>query len=470
MNNRILPVLLCGGKGMRLWPVSNEQMPKPFLKFIEDHSFFQQTVKRVTNSLFLPPLIVCQKLHLGYVEEQMEEIGVYEYTVLLETQPRNTFLAIALAAKKSSLGDKNSTLLILPTDHYVKNPDALMVAIQEAQVAVDKGKIVVFGIKPTFPSVRYGYIKINPSLPLYRENLFQVESFIEKPSTSQAEAYFASNHYAWNMGIYYSKTHVLLEEIERFYPNALPLIGQALKESVKEENKRVFAIEDKPLKELPNISIDYALSEKTSQLAVYFPLECGWTDIGTWQNLSVLPDFQGVNSSVGKDILMEDCKGCLVVNKSSNLPVRVKGINNSIIAISDTGILVQAKESTEAIGISKHYRPWGHFIVLHETKDYKIKELHVNPYSKISLQLHRHRSEKWIVIKGCMKVTKGERVYDVKEGDTISIEKNELHRIENFTESPVAVIEVQMGDWLDENDIERFEDMYGRVKTDVKSN
>lgn len=473
----IIPVILSGGSGSRIWPLSRKAYSKQFLSLNSDISLLQQTAKRVSNKeIFENPLVVCGNEHRFLIDDQLEKIDILPLKVLLEPMAKNTAAAIALAAFYAEKeGRGHDTMLILPSDHAINDVDAFCSTILEGEKVAQKGKIVTFGIVPTKPETGYGYIQKSSEKI---ESGFKVKAFIEKPSLAKAKVYVKSDDYFWNAGIFLFTVETFLKELKEHSP----IIYKATKEAVeKGEGSDVFKPESNAFDNNEDLSIDYALMEKSQNVAVV-PFSGHWNDIGSFSALwEELPHDANGNATQGDNLLL-DTKDSYVFSESA--VVTTAGVKDMVIVQTKDAVLVADKKHAQNVKdiVSKFkelgreevffhkkvYRPWGNFEGIAEGEGYQVKTLIVNPGQVLSLQSHKHRNEHWVCVNGIVTVTRGSDVFDLKANQSTYIPVGEVHRLENRTDKPAMVIEVQTGNYLGEDDIVRYDDIYGRSNDDVE--
>ncbi len=466
-------VVLAGGSGTRFWPLSREAYPKQLLKIFGDQTLIQSTLSRIA------PLIPSDRVYIVTNPQQEEQIrfqllsgssGPYFIT---EPIGRNTAAALGLAAMTLSKTDPEGVMIVLSADHFIRNTKAFTDILLLGKAVAEKGYLVTIGAKPTRPETAYGYIQLGTPIES-STGAFRVERFVEKPDRSYAERYITGGNFYWNTGIFIWKISILLEEIFRFMPE----LGERL---TKIKNEIGGAAEQTVLTDiypsLPSISIDYGVLEKSDRLAVV-PAEMGWEDVGSWNALDeVMPKDNSGNIITG-NVVNIGCKDSIVYANSR--VVAVVGLTDIVVADTDDATLVCSKEKAqevkkvvevlrdrneEAHRIHKTVlRPWGSYTVLEEGGGYKLKRIMVKPKARLSLQSHTKRSEHWVVISGTARVTCGESVYDIGTNQSTFVPMGVKHRLENPTDEPLQIIEVQCGGYLGEDDITRFSDDFGRVK------
>lgn len=471
---KIVPVLLSGGTGSRLWPLSRELYPKQFLPLCSDRSMLQDTALRVgaavADPAFSAPLVICNQEHRFLAAEQLRQSRCPPRGIILEPTGRNTAAACALAAL--TVEDPDALLLVLPADHEVRDTAAFHRAVAVAVQAAATDRLVTFGITPTRPETGYGYIRRGRPMADV-DGAFDVAAFVEKPSLEVAQGYVAAGTYAWNSGMFLFPVGRLLAELEEHVPDVLAACREALSGGSRDLD--FFRLDAAAFARAPSISIDYAVMERTARAAVV-PCEIGWTDVGAWSALWDVgtKDTDG-NVTVG-DVLLEDAHDCYV-RSDSHLTALV-GIENAVVVVVDDAVLVADRNRTQDVkrivdrlkadGRSESathrrvHRPWGSYQSLHTGDRFQVKSLTISPGSRLSLQKHHHRAEHWVVVNGTALVTRGEEEVMVYENQSIYIPIGTVHRLENPGKVPLTIIEVQSGSYLGEDDIVRLEDSYGR--------
>jgi mannose-1-phosphate guanylyltransferase / mannose-6-phosphate isomerase len=468
---RISPFILCGGAGTRLWPVSREAFPKQFHKLVGSESLFQQTCRRLSGPAFGDACIIANHHHRFLIAEQLEEIGLIQTSVVLEPVGKNTAPAACIAALIASQNDPDEPLVFLvPADHVIGDKEAFERTVALGVKAANDGALVTFGVKPDCPHTGYGYIEAEPS------NLaeFKVKRFVEKPSRVLAQEFLDSGHHYWNAGFFLTKASTLLALFETHAPVVLDTCRRSLAEANEDLG---FVRLSSTYNEAPSISLDYAVAEKADNL-VCVPLNTSWSDVGSWSALwDVLEKDDAANVVLGDgEVLLDDTSGSLV--HSNHALVAVVGLKDVVVSATEDAVLVISKEYAESVKtIVEHlkrngrphtldhlrvYRPWGWYQGLNRGDRYQVKCIMVKPGGKLSLQSHFHRSEHWVVVKGTLEVTKGDTVELLSENQSTYIPLGEKHRLANPGKIPAFLIEVQSGSYLDEDDIVRFEDVYGR--------
>ena len=473
---QILPVILAGGSGTRLWPLSRETFPKQFLSLAGDDSMLQATVTRLTGLQAAAPLVICNEAHRFLVAEQLRQLGALSQNILLEPAARNTAPAVALAALQASREGDDPLLLILAADHLIGDTTAFQSAVRAAVPLAQAGKLVTFGIVPTAPETGYGYIRRGPAVD---KGGFAVAAFVEKPALALAEQYLASEQYLWNSGMFCFRASRYLEELGKHRPDILAACQAAF--SAPQTDLNFVRVDATSFAECPSESIDYAVMEKTDA-AVVVPMDAGWSDVGAFAALwDVLPKDENGNVHRG-DVLSHDSKNNLVM--AENALVATVGLSDIVVVQTKDAVLVaprarvqevkQIVEQLKADGRTEHqlhrqvYRPWGHYDSVDAGGRYQVKRITVLPGAKLSVQMHHHRAEHWIVVSGTARVTLDGEDHLLTENQSIYLPLGAIHALENPGKIALELIEVQVGSYLGEDDIVRFEDRYGRVPNEVQ--
>ncbi|MBA6357993.1 MULTISPECIES: mannose-1-phosphate guanylyltransferase/mannose-6-phosphate isomerase [unclassified Colwellia] len=465
----ITPVIMAGGSGSRLWPLSRSLYPKQFLALNGNETMLQQTLQRLSGLTLERPVVICNEEHRFIVAEQLREIN-QSGSIILEPVGRNTAPAIALASK-TVMASKDSLILILAADHVIENESAFVDAVEKAIPLAEAGKLVTFGIVPTEAHTGYGYIKRGESV---NEHGFQVDAFVEKPNAEIASEYFEGKEHYWNSGMFLMKASRYLEELKQFRPDIYTACESALANTSKDED--FIRIDKGAFEKCPDESIDYAVMEKTAD-AVVVPLDAGWSDIGSWSALWDVNNKDSNGNAVVGDSIIHETTNCLI--QGSERLIATVGIDNLVIVDTKDALLVASKdrvqdvkrivEQLKAEGRSEFknhrevYRPWGKYDSIDTGTRYQVKRITVKPGEKLSIQMHHHRAEHWIVVSGTAKVTNGDKTFLVTENESTYIPIGVIHALENPGKLPLEMIEVQSGTYLGEDDIVRFEDRYGRV-------
>lgn len=471
----IQPVILSGGSGTRLWPLSRQAYPKQFLPLSGDKSLLQQTVLRVADpGRFMPPVVVCNAEHRFMVAEQLRAVGVTPAAIVLEPAARNTAPAVAIGAMMAAAGGPNRPILVLPSDHLIGRTHAFQAAIAQATPAAVHGSFVTFGIAPTAPETGYGYIKIGQTLPS-APGCHVVERFIEKPDLARARQFLVDGGYAWNGGIFLLRADLYLAELNQFEPAIVEACVAAFKGATHDLD--FIRLDGEAFGRSPSKSIDYAVMERT-QRAVTVPVDMAWSDIGSWDALheQTAKDEHG-NAMVG-DVLAEDTRGSYI-RAEHGVMVATLGVEDLIVVATGDVVMVtrrghtqdvkklvervKASGRSEAATHTKVFRPWGYYETVDIGERHQVKHIQVLPGRALSLQKHNKRAEHWVVVRGVARVTRGNDVFDLYENQSTYIPLGIRHRLENTGNEPLHLIEVQSGAYLGEDDIERFEDKYGRA-------
>ena len=475
-SEKIIPVILSGGSGTRLWPLSRNNFPKQFLGFEEnnDRTLLQNTCKRILSFENLDnPIIVCNEEHRFIVAEQIRSINIKPKSILLEPAGRGTCPAISIAALKAMQDVDNPYLLVLSSDHVIKNTKKFIDSVRTGLIYAKKGRLVTFGIKPTSPETGYGYIETSENFKKNQKGA-EIKSFIEKPNLEKANELIKNNNILWNSGIFLFKAKDFLSELKRLQPQTLDFCMKSLQESRTDLDFE--RIEKKFFLSCSNLSLDKAVMEKTI-LGTVISLDAGWSDLGSWDQIweNSQKDIDG-NAAQGK-VFLKNSKNCYF--KSENRLVVGVNIQNLTVVETMDAILVMERSASQSIKEvvqnlkdnkykesfehSKSYRPWGSYVALKEELNWKVKKLLINPNQSLSLQMHKYRSEHWIIVEGIAKIEIDNKVSIIRKNESAFIPKNTKHRLTNPVNEPLIIIEVQCGDYLEEDDIIRFSDDYGRV-------
>lgn len=464
----IVPVILSGGSGTRLWPLSREAYPKQFLPLVGDDTMLQATWKRVASIAGAAPIVVANQEHRFMAAEQLRECKVMPQALILEPVGRNTAPAIAIAALQALANGDDALLLVLPSDHVVRNEAAFHAAVKQAAIAAEAGKLVTFGIVPTAPETGYGYIKAAAG-----EGVRAVDRFVEKPDLATAEQYVASGEYFWNSGMFLFKASRYLKELEALQPAILAACRQALDKAARDND--FIRLDAEAFAASPNDSIDYAVMEKTADAAVV-PLDAEWNDVGSWSALWEVSDKDADGNACHGDVIALDCKNSYAYG---NRLIAMVGLQDIVVVETDDAVFVGHKDRvqdvkeivgqikrdgrSEAAAHRKVYRPWGAYDSIDNGARFQVKRITVKPGATLSLQMHHHRAEHWIVVSGTAEVTRGDEVILLSENQSTYIPLGVTHRLKNPGKLPLELIEVQSGSYLGEDDIVRFEDQYGRA-------
>ncbi|MBF0193856.1 MAG: mannose-1-phosphate guanylyltransferase/mannose-6-phosphate isomerase [Magnetococcales bacterium] len=472
---KLVPVILSGGSGTRLWPLSRDVYPKQFLPLVSDESLFQTTIQRLNGVKNISsPLIICNKQHRFLVAQQARNIGITPKSIILEPIGRNTAPAAACAALVAIKEDPDSILLVLPADHIIQNATEFQNQLALGVTQANEGKLVTFGIVPTEPQTGFGYIKRGAEI--IAGDGFSVAEFVEKPDIKKATLYVESGEYYWNSGMFMFSAAKFLEELNKFSPEILDACNEAVEQA--EEDLDFLRLDNDSFSSCPKDSIDYAVMEKTTH-SVVIPLDAGWSDVGSWSALWDVGKKDECNNVVTGDVSLEDSSDCYI-NANHRLVAAV-GLKDHVVIETSDSVFVAPKSQVqkvkaiverlkdqrrvETISHRKVFRPWGAYESITAAKGFQVKLITVNPGAVLSLQLHHHRAEHWVVVGGSATVTRGDEVIELKEDQSTYIPLGVKHRLENSGSTPLELIEVQSGSYLGEDDIVRFEDLYGRTSS-----
>ncbi len=471
----ITPVILAGGRGDRLWPLSRDAYPKQFSEVVGPSSLFQQTVTRLspTKSLsFRAPIIVTNESYRFFVNEQLGELGIGDSKVILEPFGRNTAPAIIASCITALEREKDAILLVMPSDHIIDNAESLQSDVEQGCDGLVDGNIVLFGIKPNRPETGFGYLQLEQETT---NGLQRLLSFIEKPSLEDAKKLVIDDSFLWNSGIFLFKAEELLRAASAHCPEILKAVTAAVVNGRKLENEIYLDAESWSKSE--SISIDYAIMEKIDNLCC-IELSSSWSDLGEWNSVweHAVKDVNGISAPDGAVVI--DCENVLLRTEDKNLKIAAVGLSDVVVTATTDAVLIADRNSAQKVkqvvseltaqgakqasSFRIDRRPWGWYDSLEVSVNSQVKHIHVNPHSAISLQRHKHRSEHWVIVNGTAVVTINDRRETVKAGEAVYIPKGAVHRIENLSDESLAFIEVQCGDYLGEDDIERFEDLYNR--------
>jgi len=470
---RIIPVILSGGTGTRLWPVSRQTFPKQFWPLISGKSMLMETALRAATPEFAAPVIVTNQDHRFVVAEQLREAGIEGARILLEPKGRNSAPAIAAAALLAAETNPDAVLWIMAADAAIGDQQALGQAVKRGAAAAAAGYFVTFGMRPTAPETGYGYIAQGAAM-LELDGVFKLDRFIEKPSAEKAAKLLQSDRNLWNSGMFMFTASLLLAELEQHAPEVLKAVRAAMDSSTADLD--FIRLGTAAFEASPNISIDYAVAEKTDK-AVVVPAAIGWSDVGSWSALAEIAD-KDAHGNVGiGDVCIEDSENCYA--RSDGTITALLGVKDLVVVTTQDAVLVAHKDHTqnvkkivdrlkregraEADTHNRIYRPWGFYERLILGDRFQVKRIVVLPGHKLSLQKHYHRAEHWVVVTGCASVTCDQEVTMVRENESIYLPLGAIHRMENPGRIPLTVIEVQSGPYLGEDDIVRYEDTYGRA-------
>ena len=466
----ITPVVLSGGVGSRLWPVSREGRPKQFLPIGGARSMLQQTQLRLAGLETAPAIVVCNEAHRFLVAEQFREIGEKPGAIILEPAGRNTAPAIALAAQQAIDGDPDALLLVLPADHHIAAPDAFLAAVEQGLGAAAAGYLVTFGVVPTGPETGYGYIRGGSEAA---PGVLKLDRFVEKPDVTTAQGYLAEGDYYWNSGMFLLRARTYLELLAQQQPAMYDACRGAM--AAARRDMDFLRPDAETFLASPSDSIDYAVMEHTDRGAVV-PLDCGWSDIGSWSALCEVGEADGDGNVVEGDVLAQDT--CNSYIRGESRLVATLGVDNLVVVETPDAVLVadrnkvqdvkaivtalKAADRSEATVHQRVFRPWGSYESLVVAEGFQVKRIIVQPGQTLSLQKHFHRAEHWIVVRGTAEVTRGEETFSLTADQSTYIPLETVHRLANPGQTALELIEVQSGSYLGEDDIVRLEDVYGR--------
>ena len=470
---QITPVILSGGSGKRLWPLSRKEHPKQYLPLAGDNTMLQETILRLSGlDNLADPIIVCNADHRFLVAEQCQQIDIKNPTILLEPVGRNTAPAIAAAALQSLRDSDSSMLLVLSADHVIQDVDAFHDAINIASQQVQSGKLATFGIVPTNANTGYGYIKSSKES---NNGAHKVEEFVEKPDLKTAESYLEQGNYLWNSGMFMFKDTTLINELTVHSLDIVNSVSDAVNNA--EQDLDFIRLDKKAFESSPSDSIDYALMEKSDNVVVV-PLDAQWNDIGSWSALYDIGTKDSNGNVIQGDVFIEETINTYI--HANHHIVATIGVQDLVIVDTPNATLIATKDKVQEVKKiveklqeqgreesschRKVYRPWGWYDSIEVGKHFQVKRLHVNPGAKLSLQMHHQRAEHWVVVSGTATTINGEDTLTLKEGESTYIPVGTTHGLENKTNQPLEIIEVQSGTYLGEDDIVRFEDIYGRAK------
>lgn len=471
---RMVPVVLSGGSGTRLWPLSREQLPKQCLPLCSEQTLLQETLLRLSGVPELAaPLIVCNEQHRFLVAEQLRQIGREPANILLEPAGRNTAPAVAIAALDVAGRDPEALLLVLPADHLILEPERFREALGPARAAAQQGRLVTFGVLPTAPETGYGYIRAEEARDDAEEGWLPVAAFVEKPDLARAEAYVRQGGHFWNSGMFLFQAQSVIDALAQHAPDILEAARAAL--SGARRDLDFTRLDAAPFLACREDSLDYAVMEKTDR-AVVVPLAAGWSDVGSWAALQTAGTPDAAGNVVLGDVLLQNVSGSYV--RAESRLVAAVGVSDHVIVETADAVLVAHKSQAqdvkavvarlkaarrdEALAHRRVYRPWGWYEGIGSGERFQVKHIRVHPGATLSLQMHHHRAEHWIVVKGTARVVRGEESFLLGEDESTYIPLGTAHRLENPGKIPLDLIEVQTGSYLGEDDIVRFDDRYGR--------
>ena len=474
MLSKLYPVVLCGGAGSRLWPMSRQLLPKQFLPLLSERTMLQETVERLRGLAGAePPTVVSNNEHRFLVAEQLRAIGAPPRAQILEPLGRNTAPAVAVAALALERKDPDSVMLVLPADHLIRDVETFHLAIGKAAAAARAGFLVTFGVRPDHPATGYGYIEGGAPIEDH-DDVFRVARFVEKPDAATARKFVERGTFAWNSGMFVLGARRYLEELGRHAPAILAASRAAWEKAATDLD--FVRLDEASFAACPADSIDYAVMEKTDAAAVV-PVDIGWSDVGSWATLWEVGEKDASGNVLRGDVHVQAAENCYV--RAEKRMVSVLGLSDAVVVETDDAVLVASKDEaqkvkdivgrldaakrTEHVSHRRVYRPWGYYESIDAGDRFQVKRLMVKPGAALSLQMHHHRAEHWVVVSGTAKVTRGDEVTLVAENESTYIPIGTKHRLENPGKVPLHLIEVQSGGYLGEDDIVRFEDAYKRV-------
>lgn len=462
--NKIIPVIMAGGSGSRLWPLSRSHYPKQFIPLVDKDSMFQNTINRLKGISSYSPFVICNHEHRFMIAEQIREMNVKKSTIILEPIGRNTAPAIALAALNAISNGDDPLLLVLAADHVIKNEDAFKNAVNKAIPYALNDYLVTFGIVPSHAETGYGYIKQGKEL---KDDIYKVEAFIEKPNLDKANEYIAQGGYCWNSGMFIFKASTYLDELKKFNLDIYSTCKKAVEESFSDLD--FIRIPQEVFESCPNDSIDYAVMEHTDKAAV-IPLDAQWSDVGSWSALWDVQEKDSKGNAIRGDILLDKTTNSYIY--SQDKLIAAVGVDNLVIVETKDAVLVANKESvqnvkniveklklsnrTEYLQHQEVFRPWGKHESISDGQRYNVKKVVVRPGKKTATQVHYHRAEHWIVVSGTARVTNGDSNYLITENQSTYIPVGSAHSFENPGKVNLELIEVRTGSYLSEDDIERI--------------
>lgn len=469
MNNKVFPIVLSGGSGTRMWPLSRKLHPKQMLDLTgEGRSLLQSTIGRLSK--LQPPTVVCSEPHRFMVAQQLHDMGVAYNSIILEPVPRNTAPAIATAALAMLEQDPEAIIAVFAADHYISNQEAFEEALHKAIKGAEEDKLMTFGIVPDRVETGYGYIYAKKD-----DDLFPVEKFVEKPNQELAQEYLESGEYYWNSGMFVFKASLLIKELVQNSPNIVEHCKVALENATKDLDFVRLDVES--FSKCEDISIDYALMERTDKAALV-PLDAGWNDIGSWDSLWNVMEKDCNGNVINGDVKLQNSKNCYVYGNEKL--IALLGIEDVVVVDTDDALLISKKDDVQDVKVFPNllkkenrseylhhrqvHRPWGNYDSIQSGERFQVKKLTVAPGASLSLQMHHHRAEHWVVVEGTAMVDIGENKQLLSENESVYIPLGTTHRLSNPGKIPLIIIEVQSGSYLGEDDIVRFEDVYKRVE------
>jgi mannose-1-phosphate guanylyltransferase/mannose-6-phosphate isomerase len=471
--HRIVPVILSGGSGTRLWPVSRESFPKQLWPLVSERTLMQETALRGTGPGFTPPIVVCNNEHRFLIAEQLRDAGISNSRIILEPVGRNSAPAIAAAAVLVAEENPDAVLWMMAADASIADTEALQVALAAAATAARAGYVVTFGMKPTAPEVGYGYIEIGDPL-VQADGVYDVARFLEKPDAVTAARFVSGGRHLWNSGMFVFTARTLLQELEIHAPGVLPAVRQSVAD--RQDDLDFIRLGAEAFTACPSISIDYAVAERTTRAAVV-PADLGWSDVGSWSALWELGAKDHKGNVAQGDVILDSAENCYV--RSDGVLTAVVGLTDVVVVVTEDVVLamnrgqaqdvkkiverLKAEHRREAVAHNRCYRPWGYYESLIQGDRFQVKRIVVSAGRQLSLQSHFHRAEHWVVVNGTARVTRDDEILIVRENESVYLPLGCVHRLENPGKIPLTLIEVQSGAYLGEDDIVRLEDTYGRV-------
>jgi len=465
---KLQPVLLSGGSGTRLWPLSREAYPKQFLPLVGEHTMLQDTWRRVAPLAGAAPIVVANEEHRFLAAEQLRLVGVEHAGLILEPVGRNTAPAIAAAALQAMAGGDDPLLLVLPSDHVVRDPEGFRAAVAAAVPAAEAGALVTFGIVPSAPETGFGYIQAADG-----DGVRQVQRFVEKPDAATARGYLEAGGYFWNSGMFLFRASRYLAELERFRPDIVAAVRAAFAAATHDGD--FIRLDREAFSACPSDSIDYAVMEKTADARV-LPVDIGWNDVGSWSALWEVSEQDGEGNARHGDVIAVDSRNSYAYARRL---VALVGVEDLVVVETDDAVLVASKDHVQQVKDvvarlkSDHrshavlhrevHRPWGSYDSIDQDAGFQVKRIKVKPGARLSLQSHKHRAEHWIVVRGTARVTRDNDVFELHANQSTYIPLGARHRLENPGTEMLELIEVQSGSYLGEDDIVRYEDVYGRT-------
>jgi len=472
--SRIIPVLLSGGTGSRLWPLSRETYPKQLLSLLDEKTLLQQTALRVADaSLFANPMVIANAEHRFAIGEQLRAVGISDPIIVLEPVGRNTAPAVAIAALLASEADPDALILVMPADHWLPDHAAFRAAISAGLKAAQRGRLVLFGLRPAAPETRFGYIHRGEGFADVPD-VHEVAGFVEKPDRAAVERLLAADNHLWNSGIFLLPAKLFIDELETHAPDVLAACRRSLAGATRDLD--FLRLEESAFEASPSISIDYAVMEKTNR-AVVVTAPFDWSDIGSWSALWTMGDKDPSGNVTVGDVILEDASRCYV--RGEGPLVAALGVDDLIITATPDVVLVTTRNRDQDVGklverlknnghrtatqtLNVH-RPWGYYQSIHAGDRFQVKRITVNPGAKLSLQKHFHRAEHWVVVNGTAIVTRDDEEILLRENESVFVPLGCIHRLENPGKVPLNLIEVQSGAYLGEDDIVRMHDIYHRA-------